>query len=76
MMKPKTPDAVFTNTYSAKGGIILTASKAYAEGVQKSLLANEYQFAVLENGNEVATRNQRTGWRDYLQRDQLQTDPG
>ena len=51
----KTPDAVFTNTYSAKGDIVLTASKAYAEGVQKSLLANEYQFAVLENGNEVAT---------------------
>ena len=51
----KTPDAVFTNTYSAEGGIVLKASKAYAEGVQKSLLANEYQFAVLENGNEVAT---------------------
>ncbi len=51
----KAPDAVFTNTYSAKGYIVLTASKAYAEGVQKSLLANEYQFAVLENGNEVAT---------------------
>ncbi|MBD9014182.1 MAG: LPXTG cell wall anchor domain-containing protein, partial [Lachnospiraceae bacterium] len=51
----KTPDAVFTNTYSAEGGIVLTASKTYAEGVQKSLLQNEYQFVVLENGNEVAT---------------------
>ena len=55
MMKQRHPDAVFTNTYSAEGRIVLTASKAYAEGVQKSLLANEYQFAVLENGNEVAT---------------------